>query len=198
MISGPIDLDWLNAIPESKMPRRKPAPVEDWHPTHAADIDIRIDADGRWYHKGAPIKRAGLVALFASILRREDDGSYALVTPAEKRFIEVEDVPFVVTGISVEGGPGTGGQNIWLTTNIGDEVKAGPDNPLRFAASDKYHGVLVPYVVVRGRLEARIGRAVYYDLIDAGSVEHNQGEEWFGVWSGGVFWPIMTAAAAGA
>ena len=44
------------------------------------DFDIRIAADGNWYHEGGLIRRAALVKLFASVLRREDDGSYWLVT----------------------------------------------------------------------------------------------------------------------
>ena len=43
-----------------------------------------ITADGDWYHEGGQIKRESLVRLFASILRREEDGEYYLVTPAEK------------------------------------------------------------------------------------------------------------------
>ncbi len=35
-----------------------------------ADIDMRIAADGTWFHDGKPIRRPALVKLFASILRR--------------------------------------------------------------------------------------------------------------------------------
>jgi hypothetical protein len=56
------------------MPQRAPAPVDGWHPDVEGPIDIRIDLDGSWFHEGQPIRRAALVALFASILRREPDG----------------------------------------------------------------------------------------------------------------------------
>ena len=59
-------------------------PLDLWQPDLSGDIDIRIDREGRWYHEGDEIKRESLVQLFASILRREEDGEYYLVTPAEK------------------------------------------------------------------------------------------------------------------
>ena len=65
-------------------------PLHLWHPALSGDIPIRIAADGRWYHDGTVIRRESLVRLFASILRREEDGHYYLVTPAEKWRISVE------------------------------------------------------------------------------------------------------------
>jgi hypothetical protein len=186
----------LETIPAGDMPVRKPAPVDSWHPGQSAPIDIRIDADGRWFHDGEPIRRAGLVALFASILRGEEDGSYVLVTPAEKRTIKVLDVPFVAVGISVHG---VGkGQVIMLMTNVGEEVAISPDHPLRFAQSPAADDIALPYVTVRGRLEARVGRAVFPDLVELGCVETHEEKQWFGVWSSGKFWPMMLADEAGA
>ena len=49
-------------------------PVHDWNPPFLGDIDIRIAADGTWYHLSARRSaRERLVRLFASILRREED-----------------------------------------------------------------------------------------------------------------------------
>ncbi|MEQ9663153.1 MAG: DUF1285 domain-containing protein, partial [Parasphingopyxis sp.] len=78
-------------------------PVETWHPEREGAIDIVITRDGRWIHEGDPIERPALVALFSTILRREPDGSYVLVTPAEKLTIEVEDAPFVAVEMNSEG-----------------------------------------------------------------------------------------------
>lgn len=78
-------------------------PLERWHPPLSGDIDIRVAADGRWYHEGGQIKRETLVALFASILRREEDGEYYLVTPVEKWRIQVELHPLVVTDMNRQG-----------------------------------------------------------------------------------------------
>ncbi len=185
----------LEAIPAGDMPNRAPAPVETWHPDHAAPIDIVIDMDGNWFHDGSAIRRAGLVALFASILRREADGSYVLVTPVEKRNIQVADVPFTAVGIVVEGTAAE--QIVTLITNTGDKVIVGKNHPMRFAEGAAADGVALPYVTVRGGLEARVARAVFPDLVEAGCVDVYNGDRWFGVWSSGVFWPMMQADEAG-
>ncbi len=190
------DIRGLEAIPASDMPNRAAASVESWHPDHASPIDIAIDIDGNWFHEGSPIRRAGLVALFASILRQEPDGSYVLVTPAEKRHIKVADVPFVAVDISIDGKAES--QTVTLTTNMGEKVTIGNGHPMRFAAGAAAGDIAVPYVTVRGGLEARVARTVFSDLVDAGCVENHNGERWFGVWSSGCFWPMMQADEAGA
>jgi uncharacterized protein len=50
---------------------------------------------------------------------------------------------------------------------------------------------------VRDRLEALVNRAIFYDLVAAGTVERVDGEKWFGVWSSGRFWPMARAADIG-
>ena len=183
----------LDAISAADMPLRAPAPVDDWHPAHAAPIDIRIDLEGNWFHEGAQIRRPGLVALFASILRREPDGSHVLVTPAEKRFITVADAAF--TGVSVEVSGHGRDQQVRVRTNVGDEVGVGPQHPLAMRSSPAAggEGAELAYVRVRGGLEARLGRQAFYDLAAAGTVE----DGWFGVWSSGDFWRLMPASQMG-
>jgi uncharacterized protein len=186
----------LDAIAAADMPRREPAPVDGWSPTIEAPIDIRIDAEGRWFHEGERIRRAGLVALFASILRREPDGSHVLVTPAEKRFITVEDCAFVGVSVEVEGKGES--QVVRVVTNLGDEIAIGPDHPLEMRESPVAGaGVKLAYVRVRGRLEARVGRAAFHDLAAAGCTMMHDGESWFGVWSSGRFWPMLATQEAG-
>ena len=129
-------------------------------------------------------------------MRGEEDGSYVLVTPAEKRTIVVEDAPFVAVGISVSGNDKE--QFVTLKTNMGEEITIGPDHPLRFAKSTAAGGVSLPYVRVRGRLEARVNRAVFPDLVDLACVEIHDNKQWLGIWSSGVFWPMMLADEAGA
>ena len=170
---------------------RGPPPVDRWNPPDCGDIDIRIAADGLWYYLGTPIGREPLVRLFASVLRRDDDGRYRLVTPVEKIGITVEDVPFVAVELHATGAGA--GQAITLRTNVGDVVEVGAAHPLRFAAEPETDGVR-PYVAVRGRLEARLGRPLLYELVERGGNEQRDGEEWFGVWSRGVFYPMMRTA----
>lgn len=140
-------------------------PVDDWHPAREGVIDILIAADGRWYHEGGEIARPAMVRLFSRILRREGDGGFVLVTPAEKLAILVDDAPFVAVECKVEGEGA--GQRIALRLNSGDIVVAGPDHPLRLR--DGPAGRL-PYLHVRGpadrALEARLARPVYYALAD--------------------------------
>lgn len=170
-------------------------PVHLWHPKICHDIDMRIDRDGQWHYMGSPIERERMVKLFASIMRRDDDDRYYLVTPAEKCGIEVEDVPFVATGMDVSGAGQ--GQMVRFVTNVGDVATAGKLTPLRFTGTGE-PDVFVPYVLVRGRLEARVNRAVFYDLVEIGSIQPIDGTDWFGVWSGGQFWRIAPAADIGA
>jgi hypothetical protein len=134
---------------------RGPPPVHLWHPDHCGTIDIRIAANGQWFHEGAAIGREPLVRLFASVLRKDPDG-YVLVTPVEKLAIVVEDAPFVA--VAVEIAPG----RLTFTTNVGDVVEAGPDHAIRVAAGPD--GGPRPYLHVRRGLEALIARPVFYEL----------------------------------
>ena len=161
---------------------RKLPPVERWNPTHCGDSRMRIAADGTWFHDGTPIGRPALVRLFAGILRREADGGHVLVTPAEKLSIEVEDAPFVAVELASEGeGPA---RRLAFRLNTDELVVAGPDHGLRIAA--RAEGPR-PYLHVRGGLEARIARPVYYELAELALAEAGDPP---GLWSDGAFLPL--------
>ena len=160
-------------------------PVEDWHPAHCGEIDIRIAADGTWFHEGSPIGRKELVRLFSTLLRKDPDG-FHLVTPAEKMRITVEDAPFQAVLLRVEGEGKD--QRLIFTTNVGDETAAGRENPIR-VETDPATGEPAPYVHVRRGLEAKIARAVFYQLADL-AVPAAEEAQVLGVWSGGVFFPL--------
>ena len=166
---------------------RGPAPVERWNPPFCGDIDMRIAADGTWFYAGTPIGREAMVRLFASVLRRDDDGRTYLVTPVEKCGITVEDVPFLAVDLVAEGEEEA--QVLHLLTNLGDRVRVDAEHPLRFARDEENHG-LKPYVLVRGRLEARLTRSTLYDLVELGAETEIDGASWFGVWSAGTFFPV--------
>ena len=169
-------------------------PVHLWNPPFCGTIDMRIAGDGTWFYMNSPIGRKPLVKLFSSILRKDDDGSYYLVTPVEKCGIAVDDAPLVAIHMAVEGGGRD--QVIRFTTHVDDVVAVDHDHPLRF---EKEHGTdgLKPYVLVRGRLEALVNRPIFYDLVAKGTVERLDGEDWYGVWSSGSFWPMERAADIG-
>ena len=157
-----------------------------WSPLDRGDLDMRIARDGTWFYCGSPIARPALVKLFASVLRREPDGRYWLVTPAERGRIEVEDVPFLAVALTVEGEGRE--QKLIFQTNLDDIVTAGPDNPLRVETAAS--GEPAPYILVRDNLEARIARAVFYDLVELGEEELNEETSQFGVWSSGRFFRL--------
>jgi uncharacterized protein len=162
--------------------RRLP-PVETWHPAYCGAIDIRIARDGTWFHEGTPFARRELVRLFSTILRKDPDG-FHLVTPGEKLRIVVEDAPFLAVLLRAEGEGRD--QRLIFTTNVGDETVAGADNPIR-VETNADTGEPAPYVHVRRGLEARIGRAAFYQLADM-AVPGEGGM--LGVWSDGVFFAL--------
>ena len=162
-----------------------PAPVERWNPPYCGDIGMAIRADGVWLYQGSPIGRMPLVKLFARVLRRDEDGRTYLVTPAEKVDVVVADAPFLAVELQVEGADAD--QIIVFRTNVDDIVRCDRDHPLWFV-EEPGSGGLKPYLRVRGRLDALVTRAVYYDLM-ALVVEGGAGRG-PGVWSGGVWWPV--------
>lgn len=167
-----------------------PPPVERWNPPFCGDIDMRIRADGTWLYLGTPIGREALVRLFASVLRKDEDGRTYLVTPVEKCGITVDDAPFLGVEIHAEG-EGTG-RRLTVRTNVGDVVEVGEGHPLRFVVRAATGG-LEPYVLVRGRLEAKLTRAATHELIGLGEEAEIDGAAWFGVGAGGRFWPAVRA-----
>ena len=151
------------------------------------DIGLKIGRDGTWYYQGGPIARKGLVKLFASVLRQEDDGNFWLVTPVEKVPIEVEGLPFVAVEMWREGSGEA--QRLSFRTNVDDAVTADGAHPLGFEAGPK--GSFIPFILVRDGLRARLARPVYYELA-ALAIATGRGER-AGVWSGGVFFPFPAA-----
>ena len=165
-------------------------PVHLWNPPHCGNLDMRIARDGTWYYEGTPINRPEMVRLFSTILRKDGD-SYVLVTPVEKVGITVDDAPFVAVDFDTIGSGAT--QDICFHTNLGDTVTAGPDAPLRIER-DEASGEPSPYVTVRANLEALIDRKSFYRLIELGAHAEHAGQSWFGLWSGGQFFPIIPSA----
>jgi hypothetical protein len=131
-------------------------PLHLWHPDLSGDIPIVIKSDGSWFHDGGRIKRDSLVRLFASILRREEDGDYYLVTPGEKWRIQVELHALVVTDIDREG------ELLSATLNTGKKVLL-----------DKTHSLFlepalgnVAALVLDHGLSAVFSRAAWLRLVD--------------------------------
>lgn len=167
-------------------------PVERWNPEFCGDLDMEIRADGTWFYMGTPIGRPQLVRLFSTVLRKDDDGKTYLVTPVEKVGIRVEDAHFIAVEMQVLGEGET--QKLIFRTNVGDVIEAGDEHPLRFIIETESGG-LKPYVLVRGRLEALLARAVMYDLVALGEEIEVDGVAMFAVRSNGVVFPVMPVDA---
>ena len=161
-------------------------PVERWNPAHCGDIDMVIRRDGSWWYNGSPIGRPAMVKLFSTVLRRDKDEKYYLVTPVEKLGITVEDAPFLAVELVSEGEGDH--RSLAFRLNTEDYVIAGPDNRLRDEVDGKT-GEPRPYLHVRRGLEALIGRSVFYEL-GALAMEESGEDEPLGLWSNGVFFPL--------
>jgi hypothetical protein len=167
-----------------------PAPVDKWDPPYCGDIGMAIRSDGVWLYQGSPIGRMPLVKLFAGVLRKDADGRHYLVTPAEKVDVAVEDAPFLAVEMEARGSGRE--QSLIFRTNVDDIVTAGPEHPLRFAVEDRSQG-LKPYLLVRGRLEALVTRALYYDLVELAVERDTDGGRRLGLWSDGAFFAMPAA-----
>ena len=164
-------------------------------------LDMRIARDGTWFYHGSPIGRKEMVRLFATILERRDDGTYWLASPAEEGIIEVEDAPFLAVEL-FQAGAGRR-QTLSFRTNMDEIVRLDALHPLRLADAgradpsaalqDDSRGP-VPYLLVRKGLEARLARAVYYELVELGVEERRESAPEYGVWSAGLFFPLGALA----
>lgn len=155
----------LAEIAEQVAARALP-PVEQWNPAAQADSRMRIAADGTWYHDGGPITRPAMVRAFASLLTRDTDGQYWLVTPFEKQSIEVEDAAFIAVDCrAVDDG-------LAFRLNTDELVVAGKENALRAAGDPDAPAI---YLAVRRGCEARLNRSTYEQLA---RIALEQGDDW--------------------
>lgn len=147
---------------------RKLPPVDTWSPARQGNSEMRIAADGAWYHQGDPIRREAMVRAFAGLLIRDEAGAYWLVTPFEKLSIAVDDAAFIAVDCVRRD------DALVFRLNTDDLVVAGPDNPLR-AAGDAETPAL--YLAVRHGCEARLNRSTYAQLAEIALAE-NAADEW--------------------
>jgi hypothetical protein len=150
----------LAEVAELVAARRLP-PVDRWQPQRSGESRMRIAADGRWYHDGGEITRPAMVRAFASLLARDADGRYWLVTPQEKLSIDVEDAAFVAVDVKQATSPA--GDALAFRLNTDDLVIAGPEHPI-LARGDPDTPAI--YLAVRHGTEARLNRSTYAQLVE--------------------------------
>ena len=179
-------------VPDTRLSDANLAPPRVRPPrTECGDLPFVIKRDGTWLYRGSPIGRKELVCLFSSVLRRDAAGDYWLETPAERGRIQVEDTPW--TAVEMDWTGNGRDQVLSFRTNVDQVVTAGPDHPIRV----QHHCLTcepTPYLMIRGEhgcpLEARIGRAVYYELVALAVPGLHEGREVLGVWSSGRFFSL--------
>jgi hypothetical protein len=145
-------------------------------------FDMRIARDGTWYHQGAPIERPAMVRLFATVLRREPDGSHVLVTPVEKLAIEVEATAFRATQMTMRRDRRAAPHRPELDS--GDALIVGPGHPLTIVETPTARARASPCAF---GLEAELARPLYYELAEIALAEAHDPP---GVWSDGCFFPL--------
>ena len=167
-------------------------PVHQWNPEFCGDMDLRIGRNGTWFYRNSPIGRHRLVKLLSTVIWRDNDGDYYLVTPVEKLRIRVDDAPFLAVELETEGQGKK--QRLLFRTNVDEVVAADADHPIR-VVEDADSGEPSPYLMIRNGLEALLSRPVFYRLVNL-AVEHNQdGRTALGVWSCNVFFRLGIVCA---
>jgi uncharacterized protein len=149
--------------------QRKLPPVEGWAPQQSGDSQMRIAADGRWFHEGDPIRREAMVRAFAGLLKRDESGQHWLVTPFEKLTIAVEDAAFIAVDCV------RADDALVFRLNTDDIVIAGPDHPLRAAGSADEPAL---YLHVRHGCEARLNRSTWAQLAEIALAEGAEENGW--------------------
>lgn len=160
--------------------------VDTWNPPFCGYIDMRIARDGTWYYQGTPIGRLAMVKLFASVMRREPDGSFVLVTPVEKVGITVDDAPFMAVEVFSEGEGRD--RKVGFRLNTEDAVLLDEAHGLRVTI-DAVTQEPRPYLHARKGLEALVSRSVFYEIVEWAYSEQVDNHP-IGIWSYGRFFPI--------
>ena len=153
-------------------------PLDKWTPQDNGHSRMRIDAQGQWFHDGAPITRPAMVRAFSRLLKREGDGQYWLVTPQEKQRIDVDDAPLLAVEMVTKAENGE--QTLLFRTNTDRLVAAGPDAPLIARGSADLPAL---YLQLPFGVEARLGRNCYLDIIALAMAQ--SGDGWLAVRSAG-------------
>jgi len=167
--------------------KRSIPPLDQWHPKHCGTMDLKVLANGEWWHEGQLIKRQAMIELFATVLWKED-GKFYLKTPVEQIEIEVEDEPLFVN--QVDQVEIAGKIYLQLTTTTQDVVIVDEDHPIFMRA---FQGELRPYVHVRFGINALIQRAAFFHLVEMGELSDDaEGEAKLSLQSGDLLLQLGT------
>tara|TARA_B100000579_G_C22114133_1_gene524503 strand:+ start:33 stop:500 length:468 start_codon:yes stop_codon:yes gene_type:complete len=151
---------------------------------------MHIDRHGAWHHQGSLILRKDLVKLFSSMLRRDDAGNHWLITPVEIAPVRVDDAAHLIVDLEIEGEGAE--QTIRFQTIVETIYTLSLEHALRVKVNSET-AEPSPYLRLDHGLEARLSRAVFYDLADLAVEQTVDGAHVLGVWSAGAFHVIGDA-----
>ena len=148
--------------------KRSIPPLDQWHPKHCGAMDLKVLANGEWWHDGQLIKRQALIDLFSTVLWKEE-GKFYLKTPVEQIEIQVEDEPLFVNQVDTLELENK--RYIQFTTTTQDVIVVDDEHPIFMR---EYQGELRPYVHVRFGINALIQRAAFFHLVEMGELLENE------------------------
>jgi len=113
--------------------------------------NIRIDKDGNWYYRGAPMIRKDIYLFFNRHIEKDPNGRYLLHIDDQKCYLEVEDTPFVIKRVDRVDDFKVLLNDATQEALSLDTLWVGRNSVLYCKVKDK-------------RFDARFGRAPYYQL----------------------------------
>lgn len=126
---------------------------------------LRLDREGRWWHEGEPVRHGGLAQALHRWIDRLEDGRYVVRLDEQRyAYIDVEDAPFLVRRLRVEGEEGARRVFVELSDQCSEE--------LAYASLRTGEGGAL-YCEVKGRFPARLTRPAHFLL---GEVLEQEGE----------------------
>ena len=128
-------------------------------------VDLRLDADGHWFHDGQPFLHAGLIALFDRGIDVDPESGEPILRVGDKWcFVRCDDTPFIARSLRLRRDAPAREVAIVLTLNTGAEVVAAPD-AFRLGSNGVLYAELGPHR--RARL-SRSAQATLAPVIDQG------------------------------
>ena len=121
---------------------------------------ITIDKEGRWFHEGLEMIHRDIVLLLYRHLEVDSQGCYVIEWQGERCYVEVEDAPFVVRRVVLEGP--TASQEARFLLYLSDDTRESlmPDTLSVGNAN-------VLYCRVKNQtFPARFNRPAYYQLAE--------------------------------
>jgi uncharacterized protein len=150
----------FTAIPERKYGTTDFGEHPMKEPTQNELPDIRIDRDGVWYYRNMEMTRKEIVQYFYQHLQRDHLGHYRIELNNEQCRVQVDDVPYVIRGVSLGLSREDAQTTMIVTLSDGSFEELDPET-LRIGDKN------VLYCRVKKReYEARFSRQAYYQMAE--------------------------------